>query len=141
MAILHLYRGHPGSSKSTSAKKMFPGVVLFENDQFLISNGEYKWSKECVRDAIDWCTTMVRTALENEMDCCVANTFTKRRFVEAYKKIADECGAKFEVYRCVGNFKNVHGLDGKMVQQFKDAMEDWPGEIIVDPNINKSQDL
>jgi len=76
---------------------------------------------------------MVRTALQNEMDVCVANTFTKRKFVEAYKKIAEEFCAEFHVYRCIGNFKNVHGLSEKIVENFKNAMEDWPGEIIVEP--------
>lgn len=133
MATLYLFRGHPGSSKSTSAKKMFPGTLLLENDQFLISNGEYKWSKDRVKAAIAWCTQMTRAALENSMDVCVANTFTKKRYVAAYEKIAMDCGAKFEVYRCNGNFQNVHGLDDNMVQGFKNAMEDWPGEIVVEP--------
>lgn len=133
MAILYLFRGHPGSSKSTSAKKMFPGTLLLENDQFLISNGEYKWSKDRVKAAIAWCINSVKIALENGMDVIVANTFTKRRYIQAYKDLADEHGAKFQVYRCVGNFQNVHGLDDKMVQNFKNAMEDWPGEIVVEP--------
>lgn len=133
MAILRLMRGAPGSSKSTSAKMMFPGVLLLENDQFLISNGEYKWSPERRDKAINLCINFVKTALANNNDCIVANTFTKRRYVDTYKKIAEDFGAKFEVYRCTGNFKNVHGLSDEMVQKFKDAMEDYPGEIIVKP--------
>ena len=133
MAILRLMRGAPGSSKSTSAKMMFPGTLLLENDMYLIQDDEYRWSKERVKDAIAWCMKMTRIALENNFDVVVANTFTKKRYVEAYKKIADEYGAKFEVYRCKGNFKNVHGLSDEIVNNFKDAMEDWPGEIAVDP--------
>lgn len=130
---LNLFRGWPGSSKSTSAQRMFPGVLLVENDMFHMHNGKYEWSKESMPKAISWCVDMVRTALENGMDVCVANTFTKRKFVEAYKKIAEELGAEFHVYRCVGKFKNVHGLSDSMVAEFEKAMEDWPGEIIVDP--------
>ena len=133
MAVLHLFRGHPGSSKSTSAKRMFPGTLLLENDMFLIQDGHYNWSKDRVRDAIDWCVEMTRNALEHNFDVIVANTFTKARYVMAYKKIAEECGAKFEVYRCIGDFKNTHGLSDSMVQNFKNAMEDWPGEVIVIP--------
>lgn len=88
--------------------------------------------------AISWCVDMVRTALENGMDVCVANTFTKRKFVEAYKKIAEEFGAEFCVYRCVGHFQNQHGLTSGMVAGFQKAMEDWPGEVIVDP-VEKAQ--
>lgn len=133
MATLNLIRGQPRAGKSTAAKMMFPGTLLLENDQFLIQDNEYRWSKERVKDAINWCVRMTKLALQNNMDVCVANTFTKKRFIEAYKKIADECNAKFEVYRCTGNFRNVHGLNDKMVQNFKHAMEDWPGEIFVDP--------
>lgn len=133
MAILRLIRGYPGSGKSFAAKIMFPGTIIFENDMFLIQNGEYKWSKDRVKAAINWCIDNVKCALQNSFDCIVANTFTKRRFVDSYKAIAEEYGAKFEVYRCTGNFKNVHGLSDEMVQKFKNAMEDWPSEIIVNP--------
>ena len=99
-------------------------------------NGVYEWSKDNMPKAISWCVRMVRIALENGFDVVVANTFTKRKFVEAYKKIAEEYGADFHVYRCVGKFKNVHGLSEDMVAGFQKAMEDWPGEIIVEPNAN-----
>lgn len=131
MAILRLMRGVPGSSKSTSAKRMFPGTLLLENDMFLISNDQYKWSKERVKVGIDLCTKMTEMALENNSDVVVANTFTKRRFIAAYEKLAMKYGAKFEVYRCTGNYQNVHGLNDEMVTSFKNAMEDWPGEIFI----------
>lgn len=131
MAILRLMRGAPGSSKSTSAKRMFPGTLLLENDMFLISDDQYKWSKDRVRVGIDLCTKMTEMALENDSDVVVANTFTKRRFISAYEKLALKYGAKFEVYRCTGNYQNVHGLNDEMVTSFKNAMEDWPGEILI----------
>ena len=133
---LILYRGAPGSGKSSAAQKMFPGILLCENDMFHMHNGVYEWSKDNMPKAISWCVRMVRIALENGFDVVVANTFTKRKFVEAYKKIAEEYGADFHVYRCVGKFKNVHGLSEDMVAGFQKAMEDWPGEIIVEPNAN-----
>ena len=130
---LNLFRGIPGGSKSTSAQRMFPGVLLVENDMFHIHNGRYEWKAENMPKAISWCSSMVRTALGSGMDVCVANTFTKKRFIQAYQKIAEGFGAEFHVYRCVGRFKNVHGLSEEMVAGFEKAMEDWPGEIVVDP--------
>lgn len=130
---LNLFRGIPGSSKSTSAQCMFPGVLLVENDMFHMKDGHYQWSKENMPKAISWCVDMVRTALENGLDVCVANTFTKRKFVEAYKKIAEEFGAEFHVYRCIGDFNNVHHVPLNIVSNFASSMEDWPGEEIVDP--------
>lgn len=131
MATLHLFRGYPGSGKSTAAQKLFPGVVLFENDMYLMRDGKYCWSKDVVKDAIKWCHSSVENALKNNMDVCVANTFTKYRFVESYRQLAEKYGANFEVYRCTGNFKNVHGLNDTMVESFKNAMKDYPGELFI----------
>ncbi len=130
---LNLFRGIPGSTKSSSAQRMFPGVLLVENDMFHMHNGQYDWKAENMPKAISWCTGMVRMALGSGMDVCVANTFTKKKFIQMYQKIAQEFGAEFTVYRCVGRFKNVHGLSDSMIAGFEKAMEDWPGEIIVDP--------
>ena len=131
MATLHLFRGYPGSGKSTAATRMFPGIVKFENDQFLMRDGKYCWSKESVQDAIKWCFSSVENALKNGMDVVVANTFTKRRFITAYEKLAIKYGAKFKVYRCTGNYQNVHGLNNEMVESFKKSMEDWPNEYFI----------
>lgn len=133
MAILHLVRGVPGSGKSTFAHRQWPAVLHLENDMFCEIDGQYQWSKERVKTAINLCTSMVDMALKNGCDVVVANTFTKKRYIAAYEKIALENGAKFEVYRCSGNFQNTHRLSPSMVESFKKAMEDWPGEILVKP--------
>lgn len=128
---LVVVRGYPGSGKTHYASTHFPGIFHVENDMYFMRNGEYSWSKDELQDAIKWCISMVKNALERNIDVVVANTFTKKRYIEAYKWIAEEYGADFEVHRCIGEYKNVHGLNGKLVQQFKDSMEDWPGEFVV----------
>ena len=131
--ILRCVRGNPGSGKTRFAATHFPGVFHVENDMFLIKGNDYKWSPYGVKQAIVWCTDMVRNALEHKIDVIVCNTFTKRKFIQHYKDLAEQYDADFQVYRCTGNFKNVHGLDDAMVEKFKNAMEDWPGEIEVGP--------
>ena len=132
MAILHLVRGVPGSGKSTFAHRQWPAVLRLENDMFCEIDGKYQWSKDRVKTAINMCTSMVGMALKSGCDVVVANTFTKKRYIAAYEKIARENGAKFEVYRCSGNFQNTHRLSPSMVESFKKAMEDWPGETFVE---------
>lgn len=139
MAQLHLVRGIPGSGKSTFVHKMFPSIFHVENDMFHMHDGAYDWDKDNMPDAIAWCASMVETALEHGMDAVVSNTFTKCKFIEHYKKIAEKHGASFHVYRCIGQFKNVHGLGNALVDSFKKSMEDWPGETIVQPNENKME--
>lgn len=133
MATLTLVRGIPGSGKSTFAKRAFPGALLLENDMFLMENGIYKWSPEKVKAAVHLCMKMAKMALENCSDVVIANTFTKLMYIEAYSKLASEVGASFKVYRCNGNFKNVHNVPDNIVQKFSNAMEDFPGEVLVDP--------
>lgn len=132
MNRLILFRGWPGSGKTQAAYRMFPGTFHIENDMFHIHQGKYEWNKENMPKAILWCTETCKSALALGLDAVVCNTFTKRKFVEVYKKMAEEFGAEFHVYRCVGKFKNVHGLSEEMVARFEKVMEDWPGEIIVD---------
>jgi predicted kinase len=133
MATLIIVRGHVGAGKSTFAKRAFPGALLIENDMFLMEDGVYKWSPEKVKVAVSLCMKMAKLALENKSDVVIANTFTKLRYIEAYSKLASEAGASFKVYRCNGNFKNVHNVSDSIVQNFKDSMEDFPGEVLVDP--------
>lgn len=133
--ILRVVRGVPGSGKSTFAVKHFPGVFHVENDMFLMRGNDYHWTPQRVKSAIDWCSRMATEALASGLDVVVCNTFTKRRFIRYYKNIAEELGARFDVYRCTGSFKNVHGLDDSMVEKFKKAMEDWPGETFVSPSV------
>jgi len=134
---LILFRGCPGSGKTTTAAKMFPGLVKFENDQYFMRDGKYCWSKEELPKAIAWCTHMVDNALAHGMDVCVCNTFTQKRFIQAYERMAKIYGADFIVYRCTGHFKNEHGLTDEMVRGFEKSMEDWPGETVLVSDLEK----
>ena len=130
---LVIFKGYPGSGKSTAAHRMFPGTLLLENDMWHIRDGMYCWRPENMPKAISWCMSMAEAALREGMDVVVCNTFTKARFIEPYKRLAEKFNASFTVYRCTGNFKNVHSLDEQLVQRFRDSMEDWPGEIVLEP--------
>ena len=130
---LVIFKGYPGSGKSTAAHRMFPGTLLLENDMWHRHDGVYDWHGENMPKAVNWCISTARAALQDGMDVVVANTFAKNKFIRPYQLLAREFNASFTVYRCTGNFKNVHGLDEQLVQRFKDSMEDWPGEIVLEP--------
>jgi len=131
---LILYRGWPGSGKTSAAQRMFPNILHLENDMFMMNDGKYEWSSLKVEKAIKLCALIVKTALSNNADICISNTFTRRKYVEYYKTIADMFSARFVVYRCIGNFKNIHGLSDEQVERFKKSMEDYPGEIVLHPD-------
>ena len=130
---LILVRGVPGSGKSTFATKVFPGAFHVENDMFHVKDGEYRFDFNKQKDAVSWCMDMCDTALRNGMDVVVSNTFTKRKYVMAYVKLAAERGADVSVYRMTGSFKNSHSVPAAVFENMKKNFEDWLGETIVTP--------
>ena len=130
---LILVRGVPGSGKSTFAAKVFPGAFHVENDMFHVKDGEYRFDFNKQKDAVSWCMDMCDTALRNGMDVVVSNTFTKRKYITAYVKLAAEHGADVSVYRMTGSFKNSQSVPAAVFENMKKNFEDWPGETVVVP--------
>lgn len=130
---LILVRGVPGSGKSTFAAKVFSGAFHVENDMFHVKDGEYRFDFGRQKDAVSWCMNMCDTALGNGMDVVVSNTFTKRKYVAAYVKLAAGRGADISVYRMAGSFKNSHSVPAAVFENMKKNFEDWPGETVVVP--------
>lgn len=130
---LILVRGVPGSGKSTFAAKVFSGAFHVENDMFHVKNGEYRFDFNRQKDAVSWCMDMCDTALRNGMDVVVSNTFTKRKYINAYVKLASEHGADVSVYRMTGSFKNSHSVPAMVFENMKKNFEDWAGETVVTP--------
>lgn len=133
---LTLVRGVPGSGKSTWAKKNLSCCIL-ENDQMQTYDGEYHWTPEGIKRAVSLVSRIADEILTSGADVCVCNTFTKKRFVEGFRKMAEKHGASFKVVRLNGNFKNVHDVPAATLKSMKDSFEDWPGEEVVDPAIEE----
>lgn len=132
MAKLTLVRGVPGSGKSTFARKNFQCVVL-ENDMLQIQNGEYVWAPETTKRAIEKIAEITEELLSAGIDVCIANTFTKRSYIEFYKKMAARHHAAFEVIRCTGEFKNIHNVPEGVLKSMREHFEDWDGEVKINP--------
>lgn len=123
-----LFRGPPGSGKSTAAQKFTPKYRVLEADQFFVdSEGNYKFDPAKLKDAHEWCLRSFKACLENGIPVVVANTFTRKWEIEPYLKLSP--GAL--VFRFSGEFQNVHGVPEDKVQAMRNRMEDIPGEILV----------
>jgi hypothetical protein len=131
---LVIVRGCPGTGKSTFVKEAFPNILHLENDMFHYHNGSYLFNQRKQNNAIEWCIDMTMLSLKRGMDVVVSNTFTKKSFVDSYKKIADLFGSKFEVYRMMGNFENIHDVPKMVLENMKNNFEDYPEEKFAFPN-------
>lgn len=130
---LIIIRGVPGSGKTTFANNLLFSVNAgwFEADQYFIRNdGIYDFNPRLLKNAHEWCFKCVKEYIETA-NCIVSNTFTRKWEMLKYIELAREVGAELVVYRCVGRYKNIHGVPDNKVQEMLDRFEDFEGEIYV----------
>ena len=89
--ILYLFRGIPGSGKTTAVKSL--GLMTFEADQFFMEDGEYKFDPTKLREAHQWCKDQVEYVMINGMPkVAVSNTFTQEWEMTPYFELASKYG-------------------------------------------------
>jgi len=126
MARLILIRGVPGSGKSTLAKQYAAdGFHHYEADDYFVHPRDgYRFDREYLSHAHQWCQACARLSLLRGFDVVVANTFTRRWEMSPYLDMAQKLGASIEVITATGNFQNVHGVSADVVQAMRDRFED-----------------
>ena len=146
MKNLVIIRGIPGSGKSTYANGLIKAyqsdgctTAHFEADMFFThEDGSYHWNPEQIGFAHQWCQNQVRESLKNCDVVIVSNTSVKKKDVDIYVKIAQEAGAKCDIYRMSGQFQNIHAVPSEIVQKMLDSFEDYSGELYVNPEDKNS---
>jgi len=139
MKRLVVYRGLPGSGKSTSAKKLQESLIqqgetvaYYEADMYWIGeDGQYHFDHKRLGDAHTWCQDKVREALRNCTTVIVANTNLTKWEMDIWKEIADEANVKMEVFHMKTMYGNIHGVPEETLEKMKAKEIDWPGEIVI----------
>lgn len=119
-----IFRGPPGSGKTSSAKVLFPNHLLLEADQYFYVGDQYIYDQEKIKDAHAWCLWRFKQAVKEGIPVVVANTFTRVWEIQPYLSLVPDA----LVMRFSGEFQNVHGVPEEKVQQMRDRMEDVQGE-------------
>lgn len=146
---LILVRGWPGSGKTTFAEKLhleyirkgIIAVCVAADDHMVNKIGNYEFNRDLLKTAHNKCQRYTRTFLSDGLDApvIVHNTFIKLWEMEPYLKMAEELGVPVEIYKCSGNFQNVHGVPDTKVRQMKNNYEPYEGDIHVESGTEETE--
>jgi len=145
---LVVFRGLPGSGKSTMARKMQKTYVelgetvgYYEADMFFMTDtGEYKFEPNKLPLAHAWCREHVREALKNCDTVIVANTNLAKKDMDLWDQIAKSCGASLQVFHLKTMWGSIHGVPEETMEKMRRKEIDWPGEIVIMPALGEAHD-
>lgn len=124
MSNLYLFRGVPGSGKTTAALALCQNVVSAD-DFFLDEHGVYRFDGSRIKAAHAWCRQMVRALMLRGKDVAVANTFTREWEMKDYYEMAET--HDYTVFSFIVENRhcgyNIHGVPGDKVQQMRERFE------------------
>jgi predicted kinase len=125
---LYIIRGLPGSGKSTYAKKL--GCFHVEADFYHCRDGVYKYNRDNIKAAHEWCQKMALTAMSIGMDVVVSNTFTMKSEMQPYIDMAKKTGHAITIVRMIGSHGSIHDVPDDSMKKMRDRWEIVEGEII-----------
>jgi adenylate kinase family enzyme len=142
MSKLIIVRGPQGSGKTTFSNRLTRSLIKFgykptdichfEADQFFEDeDGSYNFDGTKLWLAHKQCLEKTKKCLLRDKIVIVSNTFATKRELKPYFDFADENDIPVDVYRCTGEYQNVHNVPEEVVIAKRKQMEDIPNEELV----------
>lgn len=124
MTQMIIFRGLPGSGKSTRAKKEYPNHLHYEPDHLLSdTNGKYRFDMQVFDKAHDFVTWMVDLALARGENVVVSDVFPRHSDMARYLEVAEAHGAEVKVVTCTEQYGNCHNVPLFVLKEMRAAFE------------------
>lgn len=124
MNQLILFRGLPGSGKSSLAKSLCEDV--WSADQYFERHGEYVFDSKELQLAHRWCQAHVEKSMIDETSTIgVANTFTQEWEMKPYFDLARKYNYRITTVILENRHEghNVHDVPSDKIKQMEDRFE------------------
>lgn len=141
MASLTIFRGLPGSGKSTAARNCLNVDFVFEADDYFkmwpwrnidVEGSDYYWfDHNELALAHNWCFFRTQKALSLGYNVAVSNTFVKVWEMEKYIHLCERANYELKVYTCTNEYKSVHNVPEATIENMKRRWEPYEGEIFL----------
>lgn len=120
MSELVIYRGLPGSGKSTRAKKEYPTYLHYEPDHlYCDTSGRYNFYVEIFQKAHEFMSYLVDFGLARGNNVVISDVFTTEESMAMYTNIAKTHKASIIIITCTSDYGNCHDVPLFVLEQMK----------------------
>lgn len=131
MKQLYIFRGLPGSGKSTHAHRVASLVV--EPDMFRYNASmQYKFNADKNSEVFDKATDLLVYAMRHLRMPAIAltATFTKVERLRRFIKLGKKYGYSVIVVECYGDYGNIHNVPEDVIDRMRKEFEPITDEIL-----------
>lgn len=116
-----------------SKRRHYFGIETFSNQAFFYNSGTYSYDRMLADAARMDCYFNAEASLRTRNSVVVDNYFIRVLHMQNYLDMAERMGIKRVVIRATGESPNEHAIPQEVVDSMRENMEDYNGEILIDP--------
>lgn len=135
--VLVLFRGLPGSGKTTAAKLWQDSLefgdeevcrCIYAADDFFEERIGYDFDARLLSVAHSQCIVRAYECLKAGHSVGIHNTFTTIKEMQPYLFMAETLGVPVNVIKCIGTWKSIHNVPEATLNAMRARWEPFKGE-------------